>query len=106
MWSVPERLDLTREQRRALEAWISARNAPQKVVFRSRIVLLAAGGLPNRRIAQQLKTSRPTVILWRNRFASGGPAALTQDNPGAGANLESPPRRSNRSSRRRCRAIR
>jgi transposase len=84
MWSVPERLDLTREQRRALEAWISARNTPQKVVFRSRIVLLAAGGLPNRRIAQQLKTSRPTVILWRNRFASGGPAALTQDKPGRG----------------------
>ena len=72
MWSVPEPLDLTTEQRRALEAWISARNTPQKVVFRSRIVLLEAGGLPNRRIAQQLKTSRPTVILVRNRLASGG----------------------------------
>ena len=52
MWSVPEPLGLSAEQRRALEAWISARNTPQKVVFRSRIVLLAADGLPNRRIAQ------------------------------------------------------
>src|SRR5512139_1564436 len=84
MWSVPEPLALSQEHRRTLEAWISARNTPQKVVFRSRIVLLAADGLPNRRIAQQLKTSRPSVILWRNRFACGGPIALTQDEPGRG----------------------
>jgi transposase len=84
MWSVPEPLALSAEQRRTLETWISARNTPQKVVFRSRIVLLAASGQPNRRIARQLKTSRPTVILWRNRFASGGPLALAEDEPGRG----------------------
>ena len=61
-----------------------ARNTPQKIVFRSRIVLLAAEGLPNRRIAQQLDTSRPTVILWRHRFAASGPAALTEEEPGRG----------------------
>ncbi len=84
MWSVAEPLALDAEQRRTLEAWISARNTPQKVVFRSRIVLLAASGQPNRRIAQELQTSRPTVILWRNRFAAGGPAALTEEEPGRG----------------------
>jgi transposase len=63
---------------------MAARSTPQKVVFRSRIVLLAASGQPNRRIAHELKTSRPTVILWRSRFAAGGPAALTQDEPGRG----------------------
>lgn len=84
MWSVPEPLAISAEQRRTLEAWISARNTPQKVVFRSQIVLLATGGLPNRRIARQLKTSRPTVILWRNRFAADGPMALTEDEPGRG----------------------
>ena len=84
MWGVPVALALTAEQRRTLEAWMAARNTPQKVVFRSRIVLLAASGQPNRRIAHELKTSRPTVILWRNRFAAGGPAALTEEEPGRG----------------------
>ena len=67
-----------------MQAWIAARNSPQKVVFRSRIVLAAAGGMSNNRIAQELKTSRPTVILWRNRFLEAGTAALIDDAPGRG----------------------
>src|SRR5215475_5409332 len=84
MWDVPQALAISEEQQRTLQAWISARNTPQKVVFRSRIVLLAAEGKANRRIAQELKTSRPTVILWRQRFTEGGPTALTEDAPGRG----------------------
>ncbi len=84
MWSVADPLPLDAEQKRTLDTWITARNTPQKIVFRSRIVLLAASGQPNRSIAQELKTSRPTVILWRQRFLSGGPAALTEDEPGRG----------------------
>jgi hypothetical protein len=76
------------EHRRTLETWIQARNTPQKVAFRSRIVLLAAGGQPNRRIAQELKTIRPTVILRRQRFLSGGPAALAEDRPGRGCKVD------------------
>lgn len=84
MWSVAEPLALDAEQRRILDAWIHARNTPQKIVFRAQIVLLAASGQANRRIAQELKTSRPTVILWRQRFLSGGPAALAEEEPGRG----------------------
>jgi transposase len=84
MWSVPGALSITEEQRRTLEAWIAARNSPQKVVFRAKLVLLAAEGMANRKIAQRLDTSRPTVILWRQRFAAGGPAALVDDAPGRG----------------------
>lgn len=84
MWDVPQALAISEEQQRTLQAWISARNTPQKVVFRSRIVLLAAEGKANRRIAQELKTSRPTVILWRQRFSEGGATALTEDAPGRG----------------------
>lgn len=84
MWSVAEPLPISAEQKRTLETWIQARNTPQKVAFRARIVLLAAGGQPNRRIAHELKTSRPTVILWRERFLEGGPVALTEDEPGRG----------------------
>jgi DNA-binding NarL/FixJ family response regulator len=68
MWDSCEALKITDEQREVLATWIAARNSPQKVVFRSRIVLAAAKGLSNRQIAKELETSRPTVILWRNRF--------------------------------------
>jgi transposase len=84
MWDVPQALAISPEQQRTLEAWIAARNTPQKVVFRSRIVLLAAAGKANRRIAEELDTSRPTVILWRKRFAERGSTALTEDAPGRG----------------------
>ncbi|PYS27105.1 MAG: IS630 family transposase, partial [Acidobacteria bacterium] len=84
MWDTCEALAITEEQREVLQTWIAARNSPQKVVFRSRIVLAAAGGMSNNRIAQELKTSRPTVILWRDRFSKAGPAALIDDAAGRG----------------------
>jgi transposase len=84
MWDVADPLPISAEQRRTLESWIAARNSPQKVVFRSRLVLMASMGMANRRIAQDLNTSRPTVILWRRRFREGGPAALAEDAPGRG----------------------
>ena len=84
MWSAAEPLIVSAEKRSTQKAWIHARNTPQKIAFRSRIVLLAASGQPNRRIAQELKTSRPTVIRWRQRFLSDGSAALTEDKPGRG----------------------
>lgn len=84
MWDTCEALAITAEQREVLQTWIGARNSPQKVVFRSQIVLAAANGTSNRQIALELKTSRPTVILWRNRFLEGGTAALIDDAPGRG----------------------
>ena len=39
---------------------------------RARIVALAAEGLANAQIAERLGISRPTVILWRARYAQGG----------------------------------
>src|SRR5713101_1487373 len=84
MWKSPDALPVTNDQRQVLETWINARNTPQKVVFRSRIVLAAAEGKSNLSIARELETSRPSVILWRDRFAKGGPEALVDDAPGRG----------------------
>ncbi len=84
MWDSPEAIPLTPEDRRTLEAWVAARTTPQRLAFRARIVLLAATGVSNRRIAREVGTSRPTVILWRTRFLAGGPTALTEDAPGRG----------------------
>jgi transposase len=72
------------EQRALLERWVGAQKTPQSVALRARIVLLAAAGESNSAIARALGVSRPTVILWRSRFAEGGTAALTETKPGRG----------------------
>ena len=84
MWKPCDPLPISPEQRLILEGWVRAQNTPQGVVLRARIVLLAADGLSNRRIAQEVDASRPTVILWRQRFLQGGPDALTEIAPGRG----------------------
>jgi len=77
-------LPITNEQKQTLETWIRALNTPQIIALRSKIVLLAADGLSNVKIAQDLKVNRSTVILWRERFLSGGTEALTTTLPGRG----------------------
>jgi transposase len=77
-------LSLAADQRAVLERWVRSGMTPQRLVFRSRIVLLAADGMPSKHIAAQLDTSQDTVRLWRRRFAAGGPEALVKDAPGRG----------------------
>ena len=72
------------EQRAVLERWVAAHTTPQSVVTRARIVLGAAAGTSNSELARQLGVSRPTVIMWRERFAESGPQALTETKPGRG----------------------
>lgn len=79
MWKPAEVLPMTVEQRATLETWVRARTTPQRTVLRTRICLLAADGWPNNAIASKLKTSRPTVIQWRKRFAERGPSGLAED---------------------------
>lgn len=69
------------DQRQTLNAWIRAKTTPQRIVLRSRICLLAADGIANHAIAHQLDTSRPTVLLWRERFDQAGPVGLSEDAP-------------------------
>ena len=84
MWKACKPLEMTPDQRRTIEAWIRAQNTPQSVAVRAKIALLAADGLSNRWIAREVGVSRPTVILWRERFRQGGPNALTEIAPGRG----------------------
>jgi transposase len=81
MWEKAEKLIMSAEQRQTLEAWVRARNTPQKIVLRSNICLLASEGLSHNAIAKRLITSRPTVILWTNRFQEQGLAGLSEDAP-------------------------
>ena len=81
MWKPSERLLMTEEQRKTLEAWVRAGTTPQRTVLRARICLLATDGWSNNAIAKELRTSRPTVIQWRKRFAEKGPVGVAEDAP-------------------------
>ena len=72
---------MTAEQQKTLAAWIQAKTTPQRIVLRSQICLLAAKGESNNGIARQLSVTRPTVLLWRNRFAEQGSVGLSKDAP-------------------------
>ena len=84
MWTPAEKLVMATADRRLLETWTRAHHAPQSVAMRCHVVLLAADGLANNAIAKILGISRPTVLLWRARFAAAGPQALVADAPGRG----------------------
>jgi transposase len=81
MWEPTDALPMTVEQRTTLEAWIRAGTTPQRIVLRSQICLHAAEGRSNNAIAHHVGASRPTVLLWRKRFAKGGPSGLSEDAP-------------------------
>lgn len=76
-----EPLPMNDEQRKQLQAWVSARKTSQSLALRAGICLLGADGLSNSAIARQLNTSRPTVLLWRKRFQEVGPKGLIKDAP-------------------------
>jgi transposase len=81
MWATSAALAVAPKDRRELERIVRSGKTEQRVALRARIVLGAAAGKSNAALAKELKTSRPTVIDWRARFAGGGMAALYDDRP-------------------------
>jgi len=72
-------IQLALNERTPLEQLARGRRTPVRLVLRAKIVLLAADGLENRAIAAKLKTSKPTVGLWRGRYAKLGLAGIAKD---------------------------
>jgi transposase len=66
-------IDLSTAARVELEQRLSA---PGRTGQRALIVLLAADGLPNRRIATIIGLNENQVGMWRNRYAALGLAGL------------------------------
>lgn len=81
MWSASAALKITSENRRELEQIVRSGKTEQRIALRARIVLGAADGRSNNALAEELKTSRPTVIDWRRRFAQGGIESLYENRP-------------------------
>ncbi len=71
------------EEKRALESLANSRTAPYRQVQRARLVLLAAEGMANTAIAQEVGLSRTMVVQWRQRFTGKRLAGLAdQPRPG------------------------
>ena len=71
-------IDLADEDRRRLEALVRRGRAEQRMVTRAWIVLEAADGEENARIAEHLGVALNTVIKWRKRFFEEGVTGLTE----------------------------
>jgi transposase len=73
------------DDRARLQGWVRRRKTGQALATRARIVLACAEpGATNGGVAAALGVSRPTVALWRRRFAERGPEGLLdQPRPGA-----------------------
>ncbi|WP_344572677.1 helix-turn-helix domain-containing protein [Winogradskya humida] len=65
------------QNRRWLSRTVRSARAQARAVLRARIVLAAAAGLPNARIAADLQVGVDAVRKWRSRFAAGGLSGLT-----------------------------
>jgi putative transposase len=73
---LPVPVELTAEEAQSLAAFLRRHTAPQHLVARARIILLAADGLNNCQIARQLGLDVETVRLWRQRWRGCAGVAL------------------------------
>src|SRR6266436_2598667 len=60
---------LSPTDRAELEGWVADRNTPQKLVWRSRIVLLSAAGVGTMSIMRAVGKSKPSVWRWQGALS-------------------------------------
>lgn len=73
-------ITVTDDHRAILEQIIRRQTAPQRLVRRAHIILLAADGQENQTIATTLRVNREMVSVWRGRwFAAADRLAATMD---------------------------
>jgi hypothetical protein len=70
---------VTRGDRRRLEAIVSDRRAPQKHVWRAKIILATADGCGTAEIMRRSGKAKPVVWRWQARFMEEGVAGLVRD---------------------------
>src|SRR6478736_6795456 len=74
-----ERIQVAPEDREWLVKLVKDRNTPQKIVWRSQIVLLAGEGIGAVEVATRVGKSVLTVRRWRRRYAAKGVDGLLKD---------------------------
>ena len=66
-------------ERAALEGWLRSPSTEQRLAFRARVVLAAAGGEGSASIARREGVRLSTVSTWRKRFGQQGVAGLRDE---------------------------
>jgi transposase len=77
-------LRLSDGERETLERLARAQSAPHRQVLRARVLLMAAEGVANAVIAEEVGVTPVTVRTWRNEFAADGLAGLDTIRKGRG----------------------
>ena len=72
-------VNVTREDRRRLEAIVSDRSAPQKHVWRAQIILATDDGCGTAEIMWRSGKAKPVVWTWQARFMAEGVDGLLRD---------------------------
>src|SRR5881396_868855 len=72
-------VNVTRADRLRLEAIVADRSAPQKHVWRAKVIVATADGCGTAEIMRRSGKSKPVVWTWQARFMAEGVAGLTRD---------------------------
>ncbi len=75
---------LSNDEREQLEKLSRARTASVRLAQRSKMIVMAAAGIPDLKIAAELGVARQTVARWRHRFIRNGIAGIEKDAPRPG----------------------
>ena len=78
---VAKTIVLTDEQKVELTRLARSKRTSVRLAQRAQIVLLAAGGLQNKDIAEQLGIGRVQVARWRERYLESGLQGIARDLP-------------------------
>jgi transposase len=73
-----ETVALAAEERDELEQMTRSRTLPAGDIFRARLILMLAEGLPYRTIQERMDTTAATISRWKNRFLKGRVAGLME----------------------------
>lgn len=80
----PTPIKLSTDEEAIVKRNLTSGKTPVRLRERSEIVLLAASGLPNYKIAEQMNIDVNRAGRWRNRYAQEGYAGIEKDRPRGG----------------------
>jgi transposase len=84
MWTKADALPVLAVDQELLQHLLRSGSTPQKIALRARILLGAAEGKSNYQLSEELDVSRPTILLWRQRYLDAGLAGILKDAPRPG----------------------
>jgi transposase len=87
---IAEPLRLSEQQRADLNEIAQSRSLPAGFVFRAKLILMLADGVPFAAIKERLQTTAPTISRWKQRFLENGLEGLDTYHPGQPAVILTP----------------